>query len=116
VWLLLSAWNSIRLSGVTPSMSKSWETIREPGLSFSNCGISLTFRLGSRYKVTTFALLRSSSKMSFCSIFARSPTLFFFTLALASLIRFGSMSNPKALQPYFLAAVTTIRPSPQPRS
>ena len=45
--LLLTS-TSTTSSGLIPSMSKSWETIREPGLSFSNCGISFTFSVGSR--------------------------------------------------------------------
>ena len=59
-------------SGWTPFMSESCETIREPGLSFSNCGISFTFNFGSRYKVITFASLRSSVKMAFSKISATS--------------------------------------------
>ena len=35
-------------TGFTPLIEKSCETIREPGASFSNWGISFTFRLGSR--------------------------------------------------------------------
>src|SRR5438270_261967 len=46
------------LSGVTPSMSKSCDTMRQPSFSFFSCGISLTFSDGSRYSVTIVAPLR----------------------------------------------------------
>ena len=36
------------MKGVTPSMSKSCDTMREPAFSFFSCGISFTFSSGSR--------------------------------------------------------------------
>src|SRR6516165_3033134 len=61
-------------------------------------------------------LLRSSVKMSRCSIVTSRSTPCLRTLARESLTRSGSMSKPHALQAYSLAAVTGMRPSPQPRS
>ena len=61
-------------------------------------------------------LLRSSLKMSPCSIVTSRSTPCLHTLASESLTRSGSMSKPRALQAYSLAAVTGMRPSPQPRS
>ena len=46
----------------------------------------------------------------------RSATLSAWALRLLSEMRTGSMSIPIPRAPYCLAAVVTIRPSPQPRS
>jgi len=43
-------------------------------------------------------------------------TPFFFAFSFASSMRCGSMSTPTARMPNFLAAVTGMRPSPEPRS
>jgi len=64
----------------------------------------------------TLAGLRSSLKMSACSIFTRCSSFRFFTILRASATRSGSISKPTALQPYLRAAVIAIRPSPQPGS
>ena len=55
-------------------------------------GMSLAFRAEDRYRVITVALLRSSAKMSRCSMVTRWATLFFSTLARDSLTRSGEMS------------------------
>src|SRR5438132_8827133 len=66
IWPLWSAACTLTIFfGLAPCISKSCETIREPGFSFANCGMSFTFKLGSRYRVTTLASLRSKVKMSF---------------------------------------------------
>ena len=97
-------------------MSKSCETMRDPGRSFSSCGMSRTLSSGSRYSVTTVAGWRSTEKTFARRIDASAPTPSRFTFARASLTRSGSRSKPIAFAPSFFAAVTTMRPSPHPRS
>ena len=71
---------------------------------------------GSRNSVTTLALEKSVSKRSACTKVARSAD----TLAATAFVRdnatmSGLYSMPNDLAPR-LAAVMTVRPSPEPRS
>jgi hypothetical protein len=72
--------------------------------------------LGSRYIVSTVALEMSVLNRSCTVKRARSAMPSAFAASFASRTSFGSMSTPKPLAPNTLAAVSTMRPSPDPRS
>ena len=78
--------------------------------------MSFSLTLVSRYIAMMSASLKSIVKRSFLMNFTWSVTPASLALALLSLMRSGSMSTPTPFTPYFFAAVTTMRPSPQPRS
>ena len=80
------------LSGVTPCMSKSCETIREPAFILSNWGISRTFRRGKKIERDDVG----PAQVELENVLLFNSTSFSTSLVLAfswhSLIRCGSMS------------------------
>ena len=88
-----------------------------PGLSsVSSLSLSMFTVFGSRYMVSTVACEMSVLKRSALMNLTRSATPSF---CAASLERFTSsslISTPKPRAPNTLAAVSTMRPSPEPRS
>ena len=91
--------------------------MRVPGLSsVSSLSLSMFTVFGSRYMVSTVALRMSVLNRSWMVKLARSAMPWSFADSLASLTSFSLMSTPKPRAPNTLAAVSTMRPSPEPRS
>ena len=102
-------------SAAQPSGAKVLPTIRDPGLSARNFGVSLLRLWGSRNSASTVALEMSASYMS-PSMKVALPA----TPAAAACLRESSTmswlnSTPTAVAPRFAAAMM-LRPSPDPRS
>ena len=79
-------------------------------------GLTFSFAPVVRYMVTTFAGLRSTSKMFLLMNFTFSPIWISFPFLTASLRRRLLSSIPTPLAPNSFAAMMTILPSPDPRS
>ena len=98
-------------------MSNACETMRVPGFSsFISFGISFTLSDGSRYSVTTDAPLRSCLEQIGVHHLHEVADVVLRHVLVGFLDALGSMSKQKPRAPYFRAAVTGMRPSPQPRS
>jgi hypothetical protein len=96
-------------------MSKLLETTRVPGFMSRMVGRSFTLRPGSRNIVTTVALEKSLAKMSAFTNVALPVTPAAAAFRFDSSTMSGLNSMPSAVAPS-LAAVMTVRPSPEPRS
>src|SRR5215470_17603850 len=98
-------------------MSKSCETMREPGRSSrKSLGGSRRFMLYERYNETTVASERSTSNKSSERNVTRSATPALRACSLLRATSDGSISMPTPRAPKSRAAAITMRPSPEPRS
>jgi len=105
------------VSSASQSPMLNWcEVTRVPGFMARMVGRRRMFSSGSRYMVTTVALLKSSLKMSPWMIFTRSAAPSACTKHCASFAMSGLYSMPTAVAPNFLPAAMAILPSPAPRS
>ncbi len=102
-------------SGVHSSIVNVFDTMRVPGLRSRIFGRSLRLICGSRNIVITVACEKSLSKRSAFAKVALSPAPAATALRRESSTISGLYSMPSARAPR-LAAVITVRPSPEPRS
>ena len=96
-------------------MVKVFDTMRVPGFKPRIFGRNLRLISGNKNMVMTVALEKSVSNKSAFMKVARSVTPSFAAARLDNSTMSGLYSMPSALMPR-LAAVITVRPSPEPRS